>query len=341
MRAPMPRRTRPEASDQLPRQWALLRLLGGGRADGYAVRELAEQLGTSKSNVERDLAALQSAGFPLKSQPDPSHRQRLRWMMDGAPQLAAAPTFGAAELLALYAASSMLGFMAETPIHQDLQSVLCKVRGMLADNQNKSVQRMGEVFTSHLRNHVSYQADDARAILDDLMDATARQRRCEVRYKAAEVQAPKVHVIRPLRIFGHHNALYVFVQIEPRTEIRTLAVHRILELTVLKDSFEVPHADLDAYAEQAFGVAIEEPKDVEVLFDKEVARYALERSFHPREQKEVLPDGRVCYRVKAGGRREMVAWVLSFAGAATLVKPEAWREDVTNAAMALRKGHQA
>ena len=44
------------SSSQLARQWAMLRLLEN-RA--YCVRELAEQLGVSKSSVQRDITTLQ------------------------------------------------------------------------------------------------------------------------------------------------------------------------------------------------------------------------------------------------------------------------------------------
>jgi predicted DNA-binding transcriptional regulator YafY len=312
-------------------------LLAAGRAEGYTVRDLAEQLSTSKRNVERDLAALTRAGFPLKTEQDPAHRQRLRWVLAAPLPDLPAPTFGSAELLSLYAATSMLEFLRGTPVHMDLLSVLEKVRGALPEG--KGVSRMAGVFTPHLRSHVGYDAEDSRAILDDLMDATARHLRCQVTYQAAESQRAKSYVIRPLRLFGHHNALYAFVQIEPREAIRTLAVHRIRALEVLKEPFDVPHQDLDTFAQQAFGVFIEDPEEVEIVFDKSLARYAMERSFHPSERKVRLPDGRVRYTVRAGGRNEMVAFVLGFGGAATLTAPAAWRQDLAARARALQESH--
>jgi len=45
-------------SEQLVRQWTLLRLLAG-TPDSYSVKELAEQLQTSKATIERDLATLE------------------------------------------------------------------------------------------------------------------------------------------------------------------------------------------------------------------------------------------------------------------------------------------
>ncbi|MEW5849554.1 MAG: WYL domain-containing transcriptional regulator [Myxococcota bacterium] len=338
----MPRVARPEASDQLARQWALLRLLRSGRAGGYSVRELGEQLSTSKSNVERDLSALERAGFPLRRIPDPKHRQRQLWAIDkDAADEVGNMRFGAAELLALYASSSVLEFMMGTPVHMDLQNVLAKVRGTLAESGSKAVQRMAGVFTPHLRNFVSYEGEDRRAILDDLMDATARRRCCRVTYQSAEAKAPKSYVIRPLRIFAHHNALYVFVQIGEREEVRTLVVHRLLELETLDETFEVPHANLDEYSLQAFGVQIEKPEDVEIIFEKDAVRYVEERTFHPREQKERLKDGRLRYKVRAGGRNELIAWVISFGGSAELIAPAAWRADVVERARKLMGAHSS
>ena len=44
-------------SQQLVRQWALLRLLADA-TDGYSIKQLSEQLGVSKATIERDLATL-------------------------------------------------------------------------------------------------------------------------------------------------------------------------------------------------------------------------------------------------------------------------------------------
>ena len=85
--------------------------------------------------------------------------------------------------------------------------------------------------------------------------------------------------------------------------------------------------------------ALLKPVDVEVLFDAQVARYVTERTFHPSESKEALPDGRVRYLVRAGGKNEVVARVLSFGGAAALVKPAEWRDEVRERARRAAGAH--
>ena len=54
----------------------------------------------------------------------------------------------------------------------DLQAVLAKVRGALAGRDNKAVLRAGGVFTSHMRNFVSYDNENRRAILQSRVDST-------------------------------------------------------------------------------------------------------------------------------------------------------------------------
>ncbi|MBI5493511.1 MAG: WYL domain-containing transcriptional regulator [Deltaproteobacteria bacterium] len=334
----MPRLQRPEAADQLPRQWSLYRLLFRAGAAGLTVRELAEQLHTHKANVERDLQALAAAGFPLRSQKDPGHAQRLRWILDGEDGVGAAG-FGPAELLSLHAASAALQFLANTPVHMDLQAVLSKVRASLAGAKGKTVAGTAHVFVPHLRDFVSYDADDLRAILDDLLDAMARHRMVRVEYLSADARRPKPATLLPLRLFAHHNSLYLLAQRDGKNEVRTYAVHRIRWLEVTDAPFDEPRVDLAAHVEHAFGVFIEPPTDVEVRFAPEVARYVTERTFHPREEKLRLEDGSIRYRVRAGGRLEIVAWVLGFGGAAELVSPAEWRADVLRGAERLRAAH--
>ncbi len=53
-----PKTPRRPDSQQLVRQWALLRLLSDAK-EPYSVKQLSEQLGASKATVERDIATLE------------------------------------------------------------------------------------------------------------------------------------------------------------------------------------------------------------------------------------------------------------------------------------------
>ena len=72
--------------------------------------------------------------------------------------------------------------------------------------------------------------------------------------------------------------------------------------------------------------------------------YIRERIWHPSQELEELPDGRVVLRLRAGGFYEIRSWVLSFGAAAEVLEPEelreAVREEMGTALELLRKGSE-
>ena len=110
-------------SQQLVRQWALLRLLSESPR-AWSVKELSEQLQVSKATVDRDLATLER-DFALVE--ESVGKQKKVYRIDTKIRALETLTFGVTELLALYAAQQSLGALAGTPVHDDLSSVATKI----------------------------------------------------------------------------------------------------------------------------------------------------------------------------------------------------------------------
>src|SRR5687767_5520322 len=107
-------------SAQLVRQWAILRLLAdSGRA--FSVKELAEQLQSTKSTIQRDLATLEQEFALVEEQVG---KQKKVYRINQQIRALETIQFGTLELLALHAASATLAGLAGTPIHDDLQAVV-------------------------------------------------------------------------------------------------------------------------------------------------------------------------------------------------------------------------
>jgi predicted DNA-binding transcriptional regulator YafY len=66
-------------------------------------------------------------------------------------------------------------------------------------------------------------------------------------------------------------------------------------------------------------------EEVEVMFDAEIAWKVEERTYHPNEVKERMPDGKLRYRVRSSAQWEIIPWVQSFGSLAELVAPVSWR----------------
>jgi predicted DNA-binding transcriptional regulator YafY len=326
-----PAASRRADSQQLVRQWALLRLLSAsGRA--FAVKDLAEQLGVSKATVQRDLATLER-DFALVE--EEVGRQKKLYRIDQSVRALESVTFGTTELLALHGAIAALTGLGGTPIHDDLRAVALKIRGFLSPRHNGGLDAIARVFAAHARGHVDHGGQEE--LIDHLTDAIARRRCCELTYHAAGKGTTRRHVARPLRLVWHRSALYLLACLGEHQRITTLAVQRIRELDVGREAFSPPGVDVDAHIRRAFGIFVgDAEEDVEIRFDKEIGWRIEERTYHPDERKERLPDGQLRYCVRSSAQWEIIPWVLSFGPLAELVSPVSWRETLrSNAAATL------
>lgn len=307
-------------SQQLVRQWALLRLLAESPR-AHAVKDLAEQLGVSKATVQRDLATLERDFAVVEEQ---VNKQKKIYRIDQKVRALEAITFGVSELLAVYASHAALAGLGRTPLHDDLHKVVHKIRGFLGPRFNGGLDAIARVFAPHVRGHVDYGAH--QDLIDDLTDAITRRLWCTLTYHAAWKGTTKTHRARPLRLVWHRGALYLLACLGDHQRITTLAVHRIRALDKLAESFPPPRVDLDGHTAKAYGIFVsDQEEDVEILFDEEIAWRIEERTHHPAERKARLPDGRLRYQVRSSAQWEIIPWVQSFGPLAELIAPTAWR----------------
>ncbi|MCX5746533.1 MAG: transcriptional regulator [Proteobacteria bacterium] len=310
-------------SQQLVRQWTILRMLAGATTE-FSVKELSDHLNVSKATIERDLATLEREFALVETKVG---AQKKTYRIDEKIRALEAITFGPSELLAIYAANASLAGLAGTPLHDDLTTVITKIRGFLGPRHNGGLAAMARVFVTHARGHVDYEPQ--RELIDTLVDAIARRRVCKLTYHAPWKGTTREHVARPLRLVWHRSALYLFASLGERTEITTLAVHRIQALEDVGETFANPSVDVDAHVAKAFGIFVSDrEEDVEIRFDAEIAWRVEERTFHPDEQRERLADGTLIYRLRTSAQWEIIPWVLGFGAHAELVTPVAWRDVV-------------
>ncbi len=226
-------------------------------------------------------------------------------------------------MLSIFAAQAAIAGMAGTPLHDDLRSVMLKIRGFLSPRHNGGLDALSRVFVPHVRGHVDYEPQ--REQIDEIVDAIARRRVCTLTYQAAG-KAEREHRARPLRLVWHRSALYVLACLGEHQRITTLAVHRMRKLEVSNEQFAPPRLDVDAHVSKAFGIFVsDQEEDVEIVFDAEVARSLEERTFHPSERKDRRADGALVYRLRSSAQWEIIPWVQSFGAFAELVSPPSWR----------------
>jgi predicted DNA-binding transcriptional regulator YafY len=316
------------------RQWALLRLLWN-TSSGLSSRDLAERLSVSKPTIERDLATL---GQHFAIVDELEGKQRKIYRIDRRFRELETLTFGVGEILAIYVALSGLSPLAGTPLHDDLQTALAKIQGYVAPGHNGMLDELHRVFAPHRRAFVNY--SDHGDHIDDLADAIARRRICNMTYHASWKGTTRTYRIRPLKLVWYRSSLYLFACVKDRTEITTFAVQRIRALEKTDASFELPkEVDVEAHISRAFGIFVSDfEEEVEILFHPDIAWRIEEQTFHPDEQKARLEDGTLIYRVRSSAQWEIIPWVRSFGSHAVLVAPRVWR-DVLHADLEVAAAH--
>ena len=89
------------------------------------------------------------------------------------------------------------------------------------------------------------------------------------------------------------------------------------------------HGNWYVLARQAFGiVGGEEPIKVRLLFEPKLAVYITERQWHPSQEFQTRPDGRVEMRLETTGRKELVRWILSWMPDVKVLAPISLRERI-------------
>src|SRR5690606_5383101 len=114
-----------------------------------------------------------------------------------------------------------------------------------------------------------------------LMEALSDEHRIRMQYYSVRSQKRKSYTVHPYRLMYYRAGLYLFGYVEEYQQIRTFAVERIENIERLADHFEKP-ADftVESYLGAAFGLVKEEPVDVEVHFNPDVAEYVRSRVWH-------------------------------------------------------------
>src|SRR5437879_8813099 len=148
-------------------------------------------------------------------------------------------------------------------------------------------------------------------------------------YFSVHSQQKKNNSSHPYLLMYLRGGLYLFALVQEYNQIRTFAIERIESLQKTREPFEKP-ADfsVESYLESAFGVMKEDPFDVEITFNPDIAEYVRSRVWHPSQQVREIGGGRISMKMHVGGEIELISWILSFGPSAMVVSPDRLRRRV-------------
>jgi predicted DNA-binding transcriptional regulator YafY len=309
------------------RQWTILREVERARGSGVTIDDLATLCEVTTRTIRRDLQALQEAGFPLYD--DRSHDDgRTRWHLNGQALKGLAAGLTVSELCALYFSRTLLESLSGTPFRDDLESAFEKLASALTPHMR--------AFLDQLPRVIATKADPMRRRFDPrqqpiiarALEATVNQRQAKLTYYSKSSERTKTYLIHPYRLAYAQAGLYLLAYVPEYGQVRTFAVERIEDLSLLEERFTPIEELPDEAFPHSLGVHSGPPEHVEIDFQPAIADYVRAREWHPSQQlRDSGPDGlRMTLDVCLD--RALQSWILSFGPFARVVAPDALVKDI-------------
>ncbi len=289
------------------------------RSQGASVQEICTTLGCQRTTFYRYQDKLNAFGIPYYNKDDYNgNTSSKRWYIDEEEYKRTLPVrLDHVERMMLRTILGRTRMFDGTRLKPRMDGLRSKLNSTLLHDRTKRIATTVYSF----KGSVSYEGKEE--IIDTLCSCIESRIRATVTYQAAKAKEPKAYDIDPYTLVDHGNALYVIVAVPKYDgDIRILAVDRIKKLDKSETNFSIPESfDPEQYLNPSFGIFVEEPMRVRVLFNPETAVYARERKWGQEQTVEELEDGSIELSFTAAGFEEIVRWALSFGKGARVQEP--------------------
>ena len=304
-------------NQEVIRQWKILHALESSR-HGASIDALADDLDVTTRTIRRDLAALQEAGFALYDERDDDGHAR--WRLDGQALKGIETGFTLAELCALYLSRNLLEAVAGTPFQRDLTNAFERLAKMLSPRMRQFLDRLPSVLVAKPGPRARG-GESSPDIVARLLEATLHFRVTTMRYHSVSSGRVKDYLVHPYRLVFAQGGLYLLAYVPDYKAVRTFAVDRITSASLEKQTFALTQpVGADVFA-NSLGVNTGPAERVEIDFEARVAPYVRARVWHPSQELQERPDGRLSVTLNVCHDWGLRSWILSWGPFARVVAP--------------------
>ena len=308
------------------RQWKILRAVESTRA-GITIHQLARDADVTTRTIRRDLQALQEAGFAIFDEGEENETKK--WKLDTQPFRSVQEGLSVSDVAALYLSRSIVEALSGWPLVDELGKALAKIERSLNPRILEFLSTLPQVVSTKAGPRAGRTGADRLApVTRKLFDAVRDRRTVTMGYFSARSNRAKNYTVEPYRIALANDGVYLVAFVPAYDEFRTFAVERIQKLSIADNTFrktrELP-ADLFA---SSMGVFWGEPETVVIEFAARLAPYAQGRLWHPSQELDVLPDGRVKITLQVSNDWALRSWILSFGSGVSVLTPKKLADEI-------------
>ena len=313
------------------------RLLFSG--ESYSLTQLSRMLECSKPTVLRLIDDIRMAYSITVEETMKGNRKYFRIKRPGG--LIPAVTMTEMEMQVLQMCRAFAENLLGRKMFDEATMALLKSRTLLADKRGSDPNGH---FASFRPGSIDYTPH--QNTIRTLIEAMEEKRICKVSYQKIMAQKAKTLNIKPLKIFSHHDTVYLHARFArtPGKPFKQseydplLPIHRFKHVEMTDRKFEFPtNYDFEKVFNQAFGIMGGKAFEVEVEFTGKPAEYVAERTWSADQRIIDLEDGKIRLVFRSSSRVELVPWVLAYAGDAKVIRPEWLVEEIKKAAESMLK----
>jgi len=310
------------------RQWTILREIENARGSGVTIDELASLCDVTTRTIRRDLQALEEAGFPLYDDKT-SDDGKTRWRVNGHAFKGLAAGLTVSELCALYFSRTLVESLSGTPFRDDLESAFDKLSGVLTPHMREFLDQLPRVIATKM-DPLRRRGDDPRVqqLAARALEATLHHRQANITYYSKSSDRTKTYLVHPYRLAHAQGGLYLLAYVPEYSEVRTFAIERIQEISLLEERFTPIEELPDAAFPHSLGVHSGSPERVEIDFQPAVADYVRAREWHPSQQLRDAEAGGLHMTLDVCLDRALQSWILSFGPFARVIGPEKLAKEI-------------
>ena len=309
--------------DQLARQWKIICLLES-RKSGMTAVEMSSYLDINVRTIYRDLEAIQEAGFPVYVEKQDKNSY---WMLLEGFKANIPVPLTTTELMSIHMSRDILRVFEGTIFQESMESLFSKVRASLPPETIRYLDNIAANVSVGFGPHKNYQV--LKDLVATLSDATAKRNQVEILYGALSTGEELRRRVDPYQVWAMNGSFYLIGRCHMRDAVRTFAMDRIKELTVLNEIFAFPEDfSLEDYLQTAFRVMTGPPEVVRVWFRESAAQVIKERIWHPSQEIREQEDGSLVVTLKVPINYEVISWILGFGSASQVLEPVSLRSRI-------------
>jgi len=282
------------------------------RKPNQKANELAAQLGVSRRTIQRYTNMLDEMGIPIYSERGPHGGFSLvrGYKM---PPLVLTPD----EAVAVYLGTSLVEEMWGQLYEEAARGALAKLDNLLPDEQRHEVAWARRTLLATDMHRADYAP--WASLLEKLRRAARERRRVSMLYRAKGQPEPLQREIDPYAMIHRWGWWYGIGYCHLREAVRTFRVDRIVELTLLDETFDAP-TDFDIQAYLATEPQVQPRVQVRMRFVPEAALLALDdRAFWDTVDEQ--PDGSVIVAFAVPSLRSALRQVLQYGPRVKVIDP--------------------